>query len=296
MAIVSSREIMDKLFTHEDKGNVHKIFGLYCTLHYVLRLLHLCFYGGQAAMGFKTWDTVTVLAVLPHAGLPLTSLFFRVLRRRLNGRSTIIWEEMRLHSIVFSLRSVIVFLLCCFPPALSDPSTASSSSPAYRILFAFFGVMWAHFLADEVTRRFGDPGASTIRVNGIDPTAGIWLLKRTYSLAQTVAVSSLLWCLLHLQTAGANVSMSLAVSFSILPGIQYAAFLMTLSRKNLISKPTYHIGYLLALVYAVIVTAVSCPLVVWVVGVTALCSRMYCPKVSKYVTWFILTALMCFVV
>lgn len=219
---------LQKLNTSEDKFALHKTLGIYCTLHYIFRYLYFIFTG---SMNFTT-TSVTVLSVLPHFLLPITSFLFHVLPSR-KISNLIIWEEMRLHSIIFGSRSIAIFYFYLYNPNINS---------FIRLLV----VLFFHVLADLVTQKYGEKNKSTIRVyqdlTHTDPPV-IKIAKLYYSFSQIVATAALIAPGKH----------TLDTSFSILIGIHYAAFLMTLNRKNIISKRTYNIGYTISLLLVAIV-------------------------------------------
>lgn len=206
---------MQKLFTHEDNFNLHKIFGLYCLLNYFFQT------GLFLTNGYVY---LNVFTLLPHLFLHISSFVFKVLSKRpIQSKSSMfIWNELRLHALIFGFRSVLSILL-----------------PEFRIIWLFLTLI----SADVATHFYGTEGISTVRGNlenhgkrGIKKE----LLAAFFSTSQigaTLVVSGLFQNEFHP-----------ILNFLTLPAIQTSAFGMTLLRKNLITKETWSIVYSLELV------------------------------------------------
>ena len=98
-------DVYRKLFTREDPFNFHKTLGISCLVSYLYRFSHV----GPTDMAF-TPGVGTLLSILLHVSLSVSSLVFRIpLKRIVSGYR--IWPEYRLHSIVFALRSLVGMLL-----------------------------------------------------------------------------------------------------------------------------------------------------------------------------------------
>ena len=96
-----------KLITKEDKFHIHKTCGIYILLNFIFQLEYYSIYNDVY---------LTPCILLPHIILPLSSFFFNVLSKRPVGHrmNMFIWNELRLHAIIFSLRSVIILLYTLF--------------------------------------------------------------------------------------------------------------------------------------------------------------------------------------
>jgi hypothetical protein len=255
---------LQKLNTKEDKFFLHKILGIYCTLHYIWRYIK---FSSTGKMGFDNLGIPSALSVVPHFLLPITSFFFHVLSKRIQSKPTIIWEEMRLHSIIFSTRSIAIFYWCYF-------NLPGGDSIFCRLAI----VLFFHVLSDLASKKYGEPGKTTIRVletaTSSDPLIST-IVKRFYAFAQIAATASLILPGPH----------TLDVSFSILIGIHYAAFLMTLNRKNIISKITYNIGYAISLLLVTIIVYCQLGASFYFWTTLLFAARVY--GINKYIIWFI---------
>jgi hypothetical protein len=205
--------ITDKLFTHEDTFNVHKIMGFYCIANYFT----------QIALYHYNVVWLTPYVMIPHLLLPITSFMFKVLsfRPTQNKMNMFIWNELRLHATIFTFRSCLAII---FP------------THAIEILIMTL------ISADVATYYYGTPGISTVR-GKIERHGKRNLVKELsaafFSISQ---IGATIICGGLLQN---NVSPILV--FLTLPPIQTSAFGMTLLRKNIINKNTWTVVYLLEL-------------------------------------------------
>ena len=118
-----------KLFTAEDRSQVHKVLGLWCLGHYVVRI-HRGIWsadptGGLAGLGAVPW-------LVPHALLSLSSIKFHVPRERI-AKKPMIWQEFRMHNIIFALRSFVCAALASFPWNLRKTAAPPGCSLAYSV-------------------------------------------------------------------------------------------------------------------------------------------------------------------
>ena len=91
--------VKDKLFTKEDNMFIHKFFGFLCLASFIYRYMYFVKFG---TLGFEnnSWFDFATLAV--HFLLSFSSLIFHVLEKRLASNPLIIYEEYRLHAIIFT--------------------------------------------------------------------------------------------------------------------------------------------------------------------------------------------------
>lgn len=144
----------------------------------------------------------------------------------------IIWEEYRLHAIVFSLRCLSVFLYGYFLPPTGS---------IYSYFFLPIMVLSHHLVVDEITRRYGSDGSTTVRVDNSSTPFSRFVL-RFYSFYQFVALAAML-----VPFPGMNL---MACGYNALVAIQSSAFLMTLYRKGLIAYYTHAFWYSICLIFS----------------------------------------------
>lgn len=225
-----------RLSTHEDGrfAHAHKIFGFLALGHMMWRMYLLHATGN---MGFKTrrdkegldaWYDLAWIGV--HAALHITSFQF-ILSNRRNKVYNIIWPEMRWHTMIFSYRSIITWLVLWLDV---------DSWPA-RVAIVFATII----CADIVTWYYKHHGKveesdSTMRGNPYPEWVPWWAIKAHnyfYSTSQVLATLNIL-----------NARDTEHI-FSLLIAIQTAPFGMTLVKKGIIRQTGWHVFYTAALLY-----------------------------------------------
>lgn len=215
------KRVLVKLFTNEDHLQLHKTLGILSLVSFLYRYFYV--YPTTGTLGFDG-RLIDHLSMAVHALLSTSSLIFHVLSHRLIKRPMIIWEEYRLHAIVFSVRCLSVYLFATFNPF--------EGTVVER--FALSALVLAHHvMADKVTEWYGaKDGSTTVRVedNQGKVTAAV---LRFYAFYQFSALGSHLLPNARLADLG----------FNALIAIQSSAFLMTLYRKGLITDKTHGVFY-----------------------------------------------------
>lgn len=201
--------IIQKLFTHEDPLNIHKIFGITCLCNYFLQY-YFYFRYRQPLLNFFT--------ISPHLLLNASSFIFVVLRKRPieNKMNMFIWEELRIHSLLFAWRACLCILF-----------------PLHKLYICLITMM----LADVATYYHGDKNISTVR--GQHHKVGKRNLIKEVSMA-----------FFSISQFGASYICfysSPILIFSTLVPIQTSSFGMTLIRKNIITKNVWSYVYSLEL-------------------------------------------------
>jgi hypothetical protein len=220
------RQVVSKLFTNEDHVQFHKVMGLLSVVSFIYRYFWV--YPTTGTLGFdgKWIDHATMGA---HLLLSSSSLIFHVIRFRIKNRPMIIWEEYRLHAIIFSVRCLSVYLFGFFFP----PTGALWERIALPT-----AVLLHHVVVDRVTDVYGSKdGSTTVRIKD-DNKPDVTAVLRFYSFYQFAALASYLQPHARLSDLG----------FNALIAIQSSAFLMTLYRKSLISERTHALVYTACLV------------------------------------------------
>jgi len=216
-----------KLLTKEDPFYFHKTFGLLCLASFLYRYAYV--YPRLGNLGFEgSWFDWATMAV--HMILSSSSLIFHVLPRRVLSRPVMIWEEYRLHAIVFTLRCMVTY-------ALGIGAQEGLWRRDRSTLLQFVCVMPLHAVADLITSKFGTPNTTTVRVQN-DHCLQTKLILRFYAFYQFLALAA------HL-TPHARLA---DLGYNSLIAIQSSAFLMTLVRKGLVETHTHAVVYTLCLV------------------------------------------------
>lgn len=211
--------MINKLITHEDPYWLHKLPGLYCLGNFLYQFTNYFFYN-------KYYLNVNTL--LPHFFIHLSSFIFKVISKRtFQSRSNMfIWEELRLHSMVFAYRGCFIIL---FPDY-------SKEIVLLTLLFA-----------DLITFSVGDKNISTVRGNHekISNSPIKKMYSSFFSISQMGATLICSGCF--------QPQINTILVFSTLPAIQTSAFGLTLLRKNIIDKSTWSIIYSVELLMVYII-------------------------------------------
>jgi len=209
------------LFTTEDNYQIHKILGFLSVCSFVYRYFWLYPTTGSLGFGGHWFDHATIAL---HFLLSTSSIIFHVIARRIITRPMIIWEEYRLHAIVFSTRCLSVYLYAL----LRGPQDTFTD----RLLLPAI-VLAHHLVADYITSIYGPTdGSTTVRIKDAHGTE-VTTVLRLYSFYQFSALGS------HL-VPNANLA---ELGFNTFIAIQSSAFLMTLYRKGFISYLAHGIWY-----------------------------------------------------
>jgi hypothetical protein len=217
-----------KLFTKEDPNRLHKTLGLLSVISFLYRYLYV--FPKFGSLGLQN-DLFSWCTLLVHLLLSTSSLIFHVLPKRIINKPMIIWEEYRLHAIVFSLRCFSVWSFHHFKPEF-----LVGTETEYFLLY--MTVMLHHVVVDKITDAYGTPGQTAVRVKNDDSNATIWYAKRYYGFYQFSALAS------HL-LPGSELG---EMGFNALIAIQSSAFLMTLFRKGLIEWYSHAFWYTTCLI------------------------------------------------
>jgi hypothetical protein len=204
-----------KLITNEDSKLIHKSLGIMCLINFIYQFYHLFIYGHMKLENNHLTPYIFIL----HGTLSLSSFIFHVPKNRHKGLP-MIYQEFRLHSILFALRSVLCGL--CFYYKLD-------------LLFNILIINLTMILADIVSSKY-KADTKTMRgmpfndnINEIEKK-GVTLMHTNQQFAATMFMLS-----------------NIDGAFSPLFAIQIAAFLMTLVRKGIISTLDWHRVYSLSL-------------------------------------------------
>lgn len=257
------KRVVSKLFTNEDHTQLHKTLGFLSVVSFLYRYFYV--YPTTGTLGFdgKFVDHITMAV---HIFLSCSSLIFHVIQSRIKNRPMIIWEEYRLHAIVFSVRCLSVYL-CGYLMPTTGALWERAVIPAV--------VLAHHVAADKVTELYGSKdGITTVRVKD-DNNADVTAVLRFYAFYQFSALAS------HLQP---HVRLS-DLGFNTLVAIQSSAFLMTLYRKSLISEKTHALVYSACLIISMYHIFRSCGSVMFVAKLSAAYLARTNLKLNKYFIW-----------
>ena len=146
--------MVKKLFTVEDPIYLHKTLGLLSLCSFIYRYFYVFPMLGNLGFNGSWFDHLTMAV---HMGLSASSLIFHVLPHRIMKRPLVIWNEYRLHAIIFTLRCISVYLFALFYPFQNTEMDN---------LIQFCVVIAHHLVVDEITRRVGPGDANMTTVRG----------------------------------------------------------------------------------------------------------------------------------
>lgn len=317
------RRVYVKLFTREDPVYFHKVFGALALASFVYRYAW-CF-AHTRTLGFNG-TALDWWSLLAHLMLSSSSLIFHVLPKRIIRKPGIIWEEYRLHAIVFTTRCMLV-CVCGYVFACVNGSTGLTLANLHGRVVSTVGaalaavgvadatgdgsdagnavvVAWlrsrgvqqcvllctvatCHLVADYVTARFGKPGESTVRGRIDREKEGLRPLKpNIWWLTRFYAFYQISAVISHIIPSPRTMDLG----YNTLIAIQSSAFLMTLFRKGLIAWYWHAIGYTLCLVISMFhVFHVHDNLPFFVVCVCVFVLRVVL-RVNKYALWIAASA------
>ena len=231
-------------------------------------------------LGFDTLNTLNVGTMFIHTLLSFFAVIFKVPMKRYYRTPTMMWHEYRLHSVVFTFRCTLVYVLSAATKdfvSLEVTATRSQTDVFYSQLLRLCMTLAMHVIADLITRAYGEPGQTTVRGDLSRPPKSqfLRLLSLAYAWYQFLALGS------HLLPHARGMDLS----YNTLVAIQSSAFLMTLNRKGIIDWPSHARIYsmcLLASAGFIVYTFHSWPFIL-AVGMAGTARIQFCT--SKYVIW-----------
>lgn len=115
--IIHEKTLLEKLVSSKEETNhlhVHKILGISCLVSFIYRFCHL----GRADGNFgRTWGTLGFVAL--HLSLNASAFIFAIPERRIRDGGFRIWPEYRIHSLVFTSRSLAFILLLWYEQTMT---------------------------------------------------------------------------------------------------------------------------------------------------------------------------------
>eukprot|EP00943_MAST-04B_sp_MAST-4B-sp1_P000495 g495.t1 len=261
-----------KLVTKEDPYHLHKGMGILSILSFLYR--YGVIYNSTGTLGFTgTWFDWATLFV--HMTLAFSSKLFRVPKKRLANKPMVIYEEYRLHAMIFTFRCVSVYACAVLWPV--------EQRPVYAVALV---VAAHHLLADYVTKIWGN-GSTAVRTNAKNLNSFYKKVALFYSFYQYMAIGSHILPSEHLADLAWNAIIAIASS----------AFMMTLYRKRIIRGMTHVVVYSACLLLSMFHIMRLVGLVATVLIAATFLLRINLPRKysNKYVCWtlFFLSAHYC---
>lgn len=249
--------IIKKLFTSEDPYYIHKILGLLSLINFFYRYCFILM--KHSDLKYSEQSDLNFLSFSVHFLLSSSSLIFNVLPKRIVSKPLIIYEEYRIHAILFTFRSYGIYLMDQF----------NLLTRSRLLLF----ILCCHLVIDWITYKHGTDGITAVRNNGKKINGVKYYYKYFYSFYQILVTGCLL----------APIGDKSNLAFNAIIAIQSSAFLMTLNRKGLVKWRSHAFWYSLALMlsYYYMILTVQINLIIMTLGVFIL--RIY--RINKYLAW-----------
>ena len=248
-----------KLVTKEDSSHFHKILGGLCLLNYVYR------YGFYICYGHMNFVyPIDIYFLFLHALLSVSSLIFHISNVR-NPQKPMIYPEYRMHSILFSLRSIS----CCL---------VHYYSVGYKYNIIICGSTF--ILADIITKYYNPTGKN-----------GKTMRNMPFDKSISIENQNIITIMHSYSQIGATIFMfgNIDSAFSPMFAIQLAAFLMTLVRKGIIDSYLWHLIYSLSLwINFLLFTSVTPGwFILFQIIFNIHYNIIFHYKINKYVAWII---------
>ena len=253
---------LKRLITTQDKFNVHKTLGVLSISNFIYRYFFV--YPTQGNLGYdgSLFDWITMIF---HTSLACTAIFFHVPKKRIPDKPMVIYEEYRLHAMIFTLRCFFVFVFSILFPQRSP----------YLVPMV---VGLHHYQADRITSQHGKPGNTAVRATSDRLQTSVFYNKISlfYSFYQFLAIAS------HLVYN----ERSADLGFNALIAIQSSAFLMTLYKKKIITGKSHMLVYSGCLVLSSYHILRLLDTYTTILTIFAFLTRIN-TRLSKYTIWFI---------
>ena len=204
-------------------------------------------------MSLSADNWITSVIPVVHLTLSMSSFIFQVPKMRFSSK-IIIWKELQLHNIVFTMRSatIMIYSIICIQ------SDITINSPHYHLyqIGKFALIVVHHILADYITAKYNVNEKTTTRdINWENIPDNIKIIiKKYYAVCQILAINALL--LTENDRSGSG---AVEAAFLVMFPIQLSTFLMTLVRKSIISNISWHVFYALSLLspFFIIITTIN---------------------------------------
>jgi hypothetical protein len=196
---------------------------------------------GFGRNGGKGATVTPFLCLLPHALLSISSLIFHSVPRERVVGLPMIWQEFRVHSIIFALRSIVATACAWISGYFNHDPTIRKAT----VVVSSASILFSIYFADEATKKLcpSSPESTTA-------TMPYW---QDCSLSTQRRFKSFYAYCQFLATLACLSMTNPAWPFAVLLPIQLAAFLMTMVRKGFLSSKGYHVLYTSSLIMPFIV-------------------------------------------
>ena len=222
---------ISKLFTHEDKGNIHKTLGFITLINIFYFIFDLFYSGCTGNMTLRKPNLPFMILLWLQILLGNTSLQFQ-LPTKYNKTHPIMSQEYRLLAILFTLRSISIATIIYF-----------FGKNVFSHLGMIFVAFLTMYLANLINKYYKDKEDNLGAKIGSYPfwTNCSWttkeIIKTFYSFGSIVFTNL---CINNFTTIELN--------FYVACALQFTAFLYTLSKKNIINTFQWHVLYMIEVI------------------------------------------------
>jgi hypothetical protein len=243
-----------KLSTREDPYNIHKILGIICVLNFMYRYTHFFLFGNMRLE--NEWGKRTLII---HGVLSCSSLFFTS-----NSVKPIIYQEFRMHSILFAMRSVIVCFLHYYK---------------YHYVYIIGTCYSVLFLSDLITKIYNkeNKNGTTTRNMKFGDNVTLEQLKHITNMYNITHIAETIFMLGNINTA-----------FSPIMPIQISTFLMPLVKKGIITTNMLQFIYAITLFMNYFLIKTVSLEFIFIFGIIMKTHEniVFKYKINKYIAWF----------
>jgi cytochrome b involved in lipid metabolism len=141
--------LRQKLFTREDSIGVHKYLGIFSLINFIGRYRQMYFGDPAAGLGSRGHPWFAMICLLPHGLLSMSSLIFHTVPRERVVGKPMIWQEFRIHNIIFGGRSVLTGLAA----ALAVKAGNTPIARQWAVGFSCACVLLSIYGADLATEK-----------------------------------------------------------------------------------------------------------------------------------------------
>lgn len=247
-----------KLSTREDPYNIHKTLGIFCLLNFMYRYTHFFLFGNMRLE--NKWGEITLII---HGALSCSSLLFHISGTR-NQTKPIIYQEFRMHSILFAMRSVIICFLHYYK---------------YHYLYIIGTCYSVLFLSDLITKIYNKENKNGTTMRNMQFGENVTLDQRKHitNMHSIMQIAATVFMLGNINTA-----------FSPIMPIQISAFLMTLVKKGIITTNILQFIYAITLFMNYFLIKTVSLEFIFIFGIIMKIHEniVFKYRINKYIAWF----------
>jgi NAD(P)H-flavin reductase len=219
---------ISRLFTHEDKSNIHKILGTIILINSLYLFIDIAYSGCNGNITLRKVDNSYMILLWLHILLTITSFIFE-LPTNYNKIKPIMSKEYRLLVAIFTLRSLFISTILYF-----------FDKNIYSHICCIAVTFLTTFLSDIINKYYKDHNDNLgAKINSYP----FWLECPDF-LKQFI-IFSYSFGSIFFTTMCINSASTIPLHHYVIFALQFTAFLYTLSKKNIINTFQWHVLYLI---------------------------------------------------